>query len=445
MSESPSTASATKTVVESIANRDLDELEISGMSVAIMRGDEMVHAEGYGLADRERRARATSDTIYRIASLTKQFTAAGVMKLVEGGKVSLDEPITTYLQEYQPHGPAPTVRHLLHQTAGLTHVRSEDLGDDPPRTTLLAAALRFGQVPPRFEPNAWWSYSNTNYVFLAALIERVSGKAYFEFLHDALIQPLGLTRTAGCEVLGKKRAIGYMKEKGAFEAYVMHAKRKRKWSYYFGAMGLCSTAPELARWTRALSVGKVVSLESYKEMTTPVRVTAPFTAPYGFGLSLIPYEGRRSVSHSGFDPGFSSMLAYFPDDDLTIAVATNSEHISVQHTLTELLRAELDLPKRKIKDVPISAEQLAEYTGVYDDGLFKIRITNDEGRLNIEFVDGPPASPLVYQGSSEFASAGPEAYRLWFSTNADGSRRVVVQWIELHTFAWRIGDIEPDR
>ncbi len=170
------------------------ELLLPSVSIAIMRGHKLIHAKGSGVADREAGVRATAHTIYSIGSLSKQFTAAAIMKLHEQGKLQLDEPVTKYLPEYRStQAVVPTIRNLLQQNSGLPtwddlpEFQDFDTGD-PGRFELFKIVDAIARQPPLYRPGEWWSYSNSNYTVLAAVVERVTGTQHDDYLAGAFFE-----------------------------------------------------------------------------------------------------------------------------------------------------------------------------------------------------------------------------------------------------------------
>lgn len=182
----------------------------------------------------------------------------------------------------------------------------------------------------------------------------------------------------------------------------------------------------------------MVRSDSYRQMTAPAPVAAGFTAPYGFGLSLIPLAGRAAVSHTGVVAGYTSMVASFPEDDLIVVVLTNRRHAWVHHIVKSIARAALDLPPPLLRHLPIPEDELARYVGTYDDGLFTIRVFTEAGRPLMQVEELGPPYPLLYQGDSEFATAGPEGFRLWLEPADEHAERVRFEWLELHSFGRRV-------
>jgi len=307
-----------------------------GISVAVVQGSDTILIRGYGVADVEGAERVTAGTVFGVASVTKIFTAAAVMKLVDEGRLRLDRSLAELLPEYDGPGRDATVHELLNHTSGIpSYTRRgspywqrvhEDLSPE-------AVLALFTSEEPEFEPGTSWAYNNSGYFLLGVIVERISGQRFGEYLTHALLRPLGPERTRLCgdPAIVPYRAIGYRLDGGRLvsaEPYVsiieMHA----------GAGALCSTPRELVQWMRALHGGRVVSEAAYAQMTTPtavdrVHLRHPYVRdgqalqPYGYGLFVGSYDGRRVVGHSGGYTGFTSALFHFPEHDLTIAVISN--------------------------------------------------------------------------------------------------------------------------
>lgn len=298
-----------------------------GISVAVARGDELAYERAYGFAELEFAVNADPETMFRIGSVTKQFTAAAIVVLSARGKLSVDDPLTKFLPDYPTHGHEITLRHLLTHTSGIPSYtglgpswelhRARELPDEE-----LVALWK--ELPLEFEPGSKWRYSNSGYYLLGMVIAKVSGQSYPEFLREAFFDPLALTRTrhdSNAELL-LNRAQGY-----AFED-------ERFWNDGLlglsqpGAAGmLLSTAGDLVRWQRALVTGKVVAPEAYEEMTLPFLLNDGGESNYGFGLTLDQQAGHRRIWHGGGIDGFNSVLMFFPDEDLHVAVISNSERL----------------------------------------------------------------------------------------------------------------------
>lgn len=311
-----------------------------GLSVFVLHGGDTLLLRGYGHANLEDGVPATPRTLFRIGSLTKQFTAAAVMQLVQEGRISLDDTIQRFLPTYPTQGHRVTIRHLLTHTSGIksyTSIDHFDVNRDLPADSLIAA---FAREPFDFPPGQRYLYNNSGYFLLGVILERVTGRPYDRVVQDGLSVPLGLTDTRYCFVqpIIPRRAAGYEPEGGGFVNAEYNAMTQP-----FAAGGLCSTVLDLVTWTRALFSGRVVGRPSLEAMTTPARLNDGSATRYGFGLSIGALEGHRRIWHGGSINGFTSALEHFPDDDLTVAVLVNSPAVDMARFIGSLTRVALGL------------------------------------------------------------------------------------------------------
>jgi len=312
-----------------------------GLSVAVAKDDVVVFARGYGLAEAEHGVAADEDTMFRIGSITKQFTAAAVCRLVERFELDLDENLDTYDVAFPVQGRSVTLRHLLTHTSGIPSYTDFEAWRRTGPLELTHEEL-LGQVrdkPFQFEPGTAFNYNNTGYYLLGVVLERVTGDTYSDHLHGTLFGPLGLARTrydSNADLI-PNRAQGYRMVDGRL------ANDEPIGLSQPGAAGaLASTARDLVAWDVALRTGKVVEPATYAEMTTPYMLANATEVPYGLGLFLNDRNGARCVSHGGGIHGFNSILAHYPDAGISIAVLSNCENFSaeaVEASLAALLLA----------------------------------------------------------------------------------------------------------
>ncbi len=307
--------------VDTLAAEALEAGPLAGVSVAVVRDGRTVVTKGYGLADIGRGVPATAETIYPIGSLTKQFTAAAILQLVEAGRLSLDDDLGELLPDFPIQGHHVTVRHLLNHTSGIADHTDLAGGRGEPGTTRqevvdLIAAQRFD-----FEPGERFSYSNSGYLLLGLVIEKVTGGTYASYLDAHVFEPAGLRQTSYCpdKPEGPGHARGYDIANGA-----LVDAQPIEMAVPFAAGGLCSTVGDLLAWSQALRSGRVVSGASYRMMTTSTDMADGTTVPYGFGLMLHPLQGHAAVFHDGAIDGFMSRLTFFPDDQVTVVLLTNT-------------------------------------------------------------------------------------------------------------------------
>jgi CubicO group peptidase (beta-lactamase class C family) len=289
----------------------------------------MVLAKGYGLADVAAGVPAGPATVYPIASVTKQFTAAAIMQLVGQGKLTLGETLPQALPAVHwrdRRAARVTVRELLTHTSGIPGYTSEPgfaAVQGVPQTQRQILSLIVDQ-PLKFDPGTKAAYSNSGYYLLGMIIERVTGLTYGQYLSRHVLAGLGMTHTRLCPDTTAGGQYARLYDHGAPQPRLAAPTSLVN---AFAAGQLCSTAPDLLRWQHALQTGRVVTAASYAAMTTPLRLRSGQTIAYGFGLDLDPINGRRAVSHPGGFAGDAADLAWYPDDHLAIAVLDNASTV----------------------------------------------------------------------------------------------------------------------
>jgi CubicO group peptidase (beta-lactamase class C family) len=318
-------------------------MHIPGLSLAVVRNGQILKERGYGVANLELSSPATPQTVYEIGSMTKQFTATAIMMLVEEDKLHLEDSITRYF----PEAPEPwrpiTIRHLLSHTSGIqNHVAVPGylgafktnllMESTPGREDLLRM---FFKLPLEFKPGETWSYDNTGYYLLGLIVEKVSGKSFWQFLDQRIFRPLDMksTRNTDMRSLVANRAAGYEWSNGVFENRPVLAP-----FIAFSAGCLLSTVEDLARWDAALYTGKLLKSSSLRQMWTPVRTNEDAAASfnYGFGWFVDKYHGHLVVQHSGGTPGFSSVIYRFVDDQLTVIILTNHSDVIIDQLAIDI-------------------------------------------------------------------------------------------------------------
>ncbi|MEA3015256.1 MAG: hypothetical protein QOD42_3801 [Sphingomonadales bacterium] len=339
-----------------------------GGAVIITRGGETIYRAGRGLADVETRRPLTPDSVFRLGSLTKQFTAAIVLQLVQEGRIALDDPVSRFFPDYPQPGAAATVRQLLNHTSGIQSYTGipgwmvEENTNRPHGTAEMIALFR--DRPSQFPPGQAWAYNNSGYVLLGAIVEKVTGRPWHRAVAERIAGPLRL-RTIGYGVdreAGPAMARGYTRADGQVRpARLIHM------SVPHAAGALVGTVGDLARWSNALHHGRVVSPALYTAMTSPTALPERRSQPYGFGLGIGEERGRATIEHSGGIFGFSTYAAYVPSDDLFVAVFANSDEPASPPALVTSRLAALALgdPYPTFARAEVDPRVLAPLFGVY--------------------------------------------------------------------------------
>ena len=315
--------------VESVGGEAVEAGRIVGLSIGVARADEILVAEGFGLASVELDVPATADTVYRIGSITKQFTAAAILLLVEEGKVSLDGSLTTYLPDYPKVGDVVTIRHLLQHTSGVvdfTRLPAYRL-ERPLEVSQEQVLNRFQNLPLEFRPGDKHRYCNSGYFLLGLVIERASGVSFKEFAEQRLFRKLGMQSTF-CDSSRRiiaHRAAGYSRWGGTLRN-AAHINLNQT----VGAGNLSATVKDLILWQRGLVAHRLLTAGSINSMLARGKLNNGKPFDYGLGIRTGRLDGQKVIRHGGGISGFRSDLAYYPDSEITIAVAANSEHANTR-------------------------------------------------------------------------------------------------------------------
>lgn len=311
--------------IDALAKQAIADGVAAGLVVGVGEQGRATFERGYGLGNIEWNAPVTTDTVFRVGSITKQFAAAGVLLLAEQKKLSLDDKLAKYFPDY-PRANEVTLRQLMNHTAG-AHSYPGPTERTIVRMGITVADMmkHLGSLGYDFDPGTRWEYSNSGYFLIGAVIEQVSGQTFRDFARQRLFEPQGLTHTAidNNDETVPRRASGYVRhptQKGTFEnADYIHM------SVPHAAGALRSTAGDLIKWTTALHGGRVLSPASYKEMTTPAAVKGKEDAKYGLGLHLLEQQGHRLINHDGGIEGFEASMTYVVDSKTTVVVLANTQ------------------------------------------------------------------------------------------------------------------------
>ena len=296
--------------------------DVPGASVAVIRDAQVIIRRAYGMADLERRVSATPETDYRLASVSKQFTAMAVMMLAQAGKLRYDQAVRDFLPELPAATRAVTVRHLLNHTSGLWDY--EDL-IPPSQSAQLndhdVLALVASQDSLYFPAGTQYRYSNSGYVLLGIIVARVSGMSYADFLRTQIFTPLGMNATVA-HVEGSdtvpRRAYGYSPSGGTFVQTDQSVT-----SATLGDGGIYTNVDNMVLWDQALYESKLVIAPMLELATTPPPLPGGATTEYGFGWFVDRYRGEKRWRHTGETSGFRNAIQRFPRRRLTVVVLTN--------------------------------------------------------------------------------------------------------------------------
>jgi D-alanyl-D-alanine carboxypeptidase len=361
--------------VDVIAKKALSR-PVAGISIAIARRGRIIFARGYGLANLEHDVAVTPNTVFHIASISKNILAAVVLQLADEGKLRLDEDVTKYVPEAPTHGRHVTVRQLLNHTSGIYSFTSLPDAENNERLDLTHEQV-LGLIkdkPFDFEPGTSWRYDNSAFYLAGMVVERVTKQEYGDYVREHLFKPLGMSSASLCDarMVTPRLASGYEVQQGTFVSAPLMS-----WKLPFAAGAVCATAEDLLKWQAGLDAGRVLSASSLKLMRTSTTLVDGTSIDYGLGTRLGSLDGHRVLGHTGGGGGFNSLLESFPDDHLTIAILMNSRSGATPSLAlgTAIARTMLGRPeKQTLRDLPVPKEELAALAGNYD---------SDEGPVEI--------------------------------------------------------------
>ena len=333
---------------------DLKSNTAPGAAVLVLQDGRVVFARGYGVTDLRSLSKIDAHTNFRLASVSKQFTAMAVMLLVHDGKLRYDERLTDVFPDFPAYGRAISIRHLLNHTSGLQDYETLMLPDNdasPEKIPQIKDAgvltLLKQQTATKFMPGMNWEYSNSGYAVLATIVEKVSGKAFGQFLQDRIFGPLQMRSTIAYEQ-GKNevlhRAYGHTRKEAGWRETDQSST-----SAVLGDGGIYSSLDDLAKWDESLRHHRLLSEVEMRPALTPAKLPdgcAVFRdkpAEYGFGWFLDLYKGHARMWHFGETVGFRTAIQRFADDKLTIIVLCNREDVSAE--VLALKMADLYLPR----------------------------------------------------------------------------------------------------
>ena len=405
--------------VDDYVKAQMDRQHVPGVSILVVKDRKIIKSQGYGFANVELNVPATPDTVYKIGSVSKQFIAAGIMLLVQDGKLSIDDNISKFLDDTPETWKPITIRHLLTHTSGIVR---EAPGFDPLKIQKDAEVIKTAySMPLRFAPGEKYEYCNVGYFTLAEIISKVSGKPWPDFLAERVFAPLGMnsTRTTNMTDLVPNRANGYLWRNGKFQnASIYFAVRPS------GAF--LSTVSDLAKWEAALEDGTLLKRPTLDQMWTPVKLNDGKTYPYGFGWELSALRNHKQINHGGSLPGFRAQLSRFVDDKLTVVVLTNGDNANaagIAHGVANLYIPGL-LPEDKLAHV--DTKILDGYVGRYQaNPQTTVSITRESDTLILQ--QGDEKFTFFPKSETDFFNPNSPRRTIGFVRDAAGQAYLVVK------------------
>jgi CubicO group peptidase (beta-lactamase class C family) len=400
--------------VEEYMNAAMRINRFSG-AVLLARDGQPIVSRGYGMANLEHGVQNTPQTVFRVGSVTKQFTAMAILLLQERGKLSVNDPICKYLSDCPPAWQPILIKNLLTHTAGIPNYTEfpDFMKTAAAETTATELINRFRDKPLQFALGEKYAYSNSGYFLLGTIIERASGKSYADFLQENIFAPLGMKQTGYDNPVRiiKHRAAGYARTSDGF---INAAPISMSTAYAAGA--LYSTVEDLLLWDQALYTEKLVSRKSLDEAFTP------FKSNYGYGWSIGKRHDRQVIAHGGGIFGFSAYIARYPADRVTVIVLSNVEGApsgEIANSLSAIVfGAPYEIPAER-KEIQVAAKTLEKYVGQYQlTPQLLMKVTLEDGKLLAQ-VSTQPKIELFAESETVFFFKVVNA-QVTFVVNAQG-------------------------
>lgn len=366
-----------------------------GEAILLARGDQVIFRGARGMAQMELDVPLRADDVFPIGSDTKQFTAVTILKLSEQGRLALTDPVSRFLPDY-PDGAHITIHELLNHTSGIKDYTAIDdyskvMRKDVDTGQLIAL---FKDLPPDFAPGTNWSYDNSGYVLLGAVIEKIAGKPWYEAERELVLAPLALTETryGDEQPIIAGRVAGYSLDG---QGHVVNAPYLSM-SQAHAAGGLVSNVDDLFHWLRALHTGKVLKGDSYRRMTTPVPNVSGKPTDYGYGVFTRSIRGQRAFEHGGRTPGFTSETLYLPAAAITVVVLSNTDSSApLNEVAAELAADVLGDPYPRRQPIKLDTAQMQALAGTYKNAEGDQRTVVPHGDKLYTAHDGGPEHQLL--------------------------------------------------
>jgi len=366
----------------------------TGATALVSRNGQIIYKKAFGMANLEYNIPMQVDNIFRIGSITKQFTGVAILQLMEQGKLNLQDDITKFIPDYPVHGHHITIEHLLTHTSGIQSYTNMNDFSEKLTLDLKPSELinYFKNQPMEFAPGTNWKYNNSGYFLLGYIIEKVSGKTYQQYVEDNFFKHLGMSNSlyGSDSRIVKNRAGAYSKDStGVINAHVMSM------TIPYAAGSIQSTVEDLFKWHQAVHSYKLVKKESLDKAFTKYKLTNGIETNYGYGWALLNIQGSPTIEHGGAINGFLTHAIYLPKEDVFIAVFSNC-NCNPAATITFKIAA-LTIGKL-YKEIPVEKTVLQDYTGVYENEKGEqLFITVTENQLYSQRSGAAKSKIKIYQ------------------------------------------------
>jgi len=386
----------------------------TGVTALVAREGQVIYKKTFGMANLELNIPMKVDHVFRIGSITKQFTAVAILQLMEQGKLDLQDDITKFIPDFHTQGNKITIEHLLTHTSGIQN--TTDMPAYMGRVDLTPAEMigHFKNLPLKFAPGTNWSYSNLGYFLLGYIIEKITGKTYATYLEENFFKPLGMTNSlyANDIKIVRNRADGYSQGDNGVEN-----AQPLSMTHPYAAGSIQSTVEDLFKWHQAVHSFKLIKKENLDKAITRYKLSDGKETSYGYGWrSGYVYESP-SIWHGGLINGFITMAIYLPKENIFVAVFSNCDCNSPEVVASRLAALAAGKPF-EYKEVAVDNALLQGYTGVYENQKDQQRIITVSGnKLYTQLGRGPKIILKAYQKDKFFID---EIQAVEFSRNKKG-------------------------
>ena len=349
----------------------------TGCAALVAKNGQVIYRKAFGMADLELDVPMKPEMVFRIGSITKQFTAIAILQLMEQGKLSLQDEITKYIPDYPMHGHSITIEHLLTHTSGIKSYTNVPELEKFVRTDMKPEeVIEFIKTKPmEFAPGTKYNYNNSGYFMLGYIIEKITGKTYQEYIQENFFTPLGMTSSCyGNDTkIIKNRASGYQPgDSGAVNADFMSMLLP------YAAGSVMSTVDDLYKWNRAVHSYKLVKKETLDMAHTPYKLSDGKSTGYGYGWALSQLQGSPSIEHGGGIFGYLTNGIYLPEEDVFVALFSNNTGKSPDFLSQKIAALAIGKPL-KTTGIELDNETLDQYTGIYENEEGTQRMITREG------------------------------------------------------------------
>jgi len=336
----------------------------TGATAIVSKKGQVIYKKAFGMANLELNIPMQTDNVFRIGSISKQFTAIAILRLMEQGKLGLQDDITKFIPDYPNHGHKITVEHLLTHTSGIqSYTSMKEFGaisrlDKKPEEFITF----FKNQPMEFAPGTKWNYNNSGYFLLGIIIEKVSGKTYPEYVEENIFEPLGMTNSCyGSDTkIIKNRAAAYSKGDSGF----VNAD-PLSMTLPYAAGSLQSTVEDLYKWNQAVQSHKLIKKESLDKAFTSYVLSDGKKTGYGYGWSMGNIQESPTIEHGGGIPGFLTMGIYLPKEDVFVAVFSNCDCNSPDEVALKIAGLAIGKPF-EYKEIKADSTAMKQAIGVYE-------------------------------------------------------------------------------